>query len=345
VPSYTPASIVIEITQTVKSPAPARARFFVLRAPGPATTSALGSSNRRRSIGACSLLVLLASAWPVAGGAAEPPGGPRDMPAQDASGAPRDLLAVDVQAWRQRVREQIQQKLSLPLGVPQDARVELEVSLLPTGHVADVSTRRASGSAELDTAVRRAVLAATPLDLPADAEGYERLRRFGVTFEPGAGLRMVDPLPQQGQAGAAPAPAERFACNAASAGPATAPNCSHSGSRGELANCYVQALQRRVVKMVAACGAAAYPMQARKNRWEGTVQVAVAFERGGKFGGVSLAESSGQPMLDQRALQMVNEAMLPAPAELFATAFAVRVPVTFRMQHADPEAKTSGRQM
>ncbi len=259
--------------------------------------------------------------------------------------APADPIGTDVQMWRQRIRGQIQQRMSVPPGVPQDARVELEVSLLPTGHVAVVSTARSSGIPDLDSALRRAVLAAAPLDLPADAEGVEKIRRFAVAFEPRSGVRVLDPAPQPGQPAAAAVPpsGERFVCTAP--GPALAPDCSHSGSRNDLLTCFAQALQARVVKMVGACGPAAYPLEARKNRWEGTVQVGVTFERGGKFSTVAIAETSGQPVLDQRGMDMVREAILPAPPELFAAAFTVRVPIVFRMQQRPADAKPASRQM
>ena len=96
--------------------------------------------------------------------------------------------------------------------------------------------------------------------------------------------------------------------------------------------CFAQAVQRRAAKIVSACGVAAYPAEARKNRWEGTVQVGVSFDRGGRSAGVTVAEGSGQALLDQRALDIVQEALLPPPPELYATPFAVRVPMVFRMQ-------------
>jgi TonB family protein len=180
------------------------------------------------------------------------------------------------------------------------------------------------------------VLAAMPLPVPADLAGYERVRRFGAIFEPRSGVQIVDaqaPTPP-GQ-GAAPAPppaaAERFAC-AAGLAPALAPDCSQSGSRNDLLTCFAQAVQRRAVRLVKACGAVAYPLEARRNRWEGTVQVGVSFDRGGRLAGITVAESSGQPLLDQRALEIVQQAMVPPPPELYATPFAVRVPMVFRMQ-------------
>lgn len=247
---------------------------------------------------------------------------------------PADPLATDVEFWRERIRQQIQRRLSLPAGVPDDARAELEVSLLPSGQAVDIYTRRTSGYPDLDMALRRAVLAATPIELPADPAGYERMRRFGLVFEAPGGLRVVDAEPAAG--GAAEAlPAEPFLCSASSLGRALAPDCSRAGSRNDLLTCYAQAVQRRVVKMVAACGSAVYPLEARRNRWEGTVQVAITFDRGGRLGGIDVAQSSGQLLLDQRAIDLVREGLVPPPGELFATPFAVRVPIVFRMQRGE----------
>jgi TonB family protein len=257
--------------------------------------------------------------------------------------------AEEVATWRQRVRDRIHEQLIVPLDVPSDARVELEVSLLPSGNAADVSTRRTSGFPAFDSAARRAVLAATPLPVPADLPGYERVRRFGAIFEPRS-VQIVDapaPVPpgQSAASPAAPAAAERFAC-AAGLGPAPAPDCSQSGSRNHLLTCFAQAVQRRAVRLVSACGAVAYPLEARRNRWEGSVQVGVSFDRGGRLAGIAVAESSGQPLLDQRALEIVQQAMVPPPPELYATPFAVRVPVVFRMQRpASADAKPPRSQM
>ena len=246
---------------------------------------------------------------------------------------PADPLTPDVEFWRERIRQQIQQHLMLPASTPRDARVELDVSLLPSGQAVDIATRKASGFPELDMALRRAVLAATPIDLPADPAGYERVRRFGVVYEAVRGLRIVEPQPFAGQAApAAPPASEPFMCSSASLPAPAAPDCSRSGSRNDLLTCYAQSVQRRVVNLVSACGSSVYPLEARKNRLEGSVQVTVTFDRSGKLNGVSVAESSGQPLLDQRALDLVREGLVPPPAELFATPFAVRVPVVFKMQ-------------
>ena len=130
-------------------------------------------------------LCLCASAFAVQ--AADPATAVGPVPA-----APQ-TLTEDLSAWRQRIRDKIREQFVFPLQVPNDAQVELEVSLLPSGNAADVSTRKTSGFPELDAAARRAVLAATPLPVPGDAASYERVRRFGVIFQARTGLQMIDP--------------------------------------------------------------------------------------------------------------------------------------------------------
>jgi len=228
------------------------------------------------------------------------------------------------------MREAIQQHMTPPASIPLDAQVELEVSLLPSGLAADIATRRASGYPDLDAALRRAVLVATPLPLPADAHSYQRLRRFSVLYEVRSGVRVVDAHSVEPDA----ARAEVFGCRAQ--GVPAPPSCAASGSRVDLLTCYAQAVRARTVATASACGPAVYPEDARRNKWEGTVQVDVNFENGGRLGGVAVAQSSGHPLLDQRAVDLVRESIVPPPAELIATAFVVQVPVVFQMQVRDP---------
>jgi TonB family protein len=259
---------------------------------------------------------------------------PEPAPSVPPAAAPRvpaDPLTPDVQFWRERIRQQIQQRLALPGEVPAAAHVELEVSLLPSGEAVDITTRKPSGAPDLDMALRRAVLAATPIELPADPAGYERLRRFVVTYDVKAGLGVLEAQPAAGGVPRAAAP-EPFLCSAASLPKPQPPNCRRSGSRTDLLTCYAQAVQKRVVMLVSACGSTVYPLEARRNHWEGTAQVAVTFERSGKLAGVMVQESAGQDALDQRALALVREGLVPPPPELYATPFAVQVPVVFRMQ-------------
>jgi TonB family protein len=292
--------------------------------------SCLARRDRARTAPAC--LALGLSLIPALAGAQANDG----VRAAEPAAAAR---SEEVVVWRAAARDRIRNQWIVPSDAAGAARVELEVALLPSGYAADVSTRRSSGSADFDSAARRAVLAAMPLPLPSDAAAYERLRRFGAVFESNGGVQLVDvqglaaaALPL---AAAAPAPAERFVCSTAGLAPPAAPDCSQSGSRTALLTCFAQAVQKRAARLVGACAGSAYPVEARRNRWEGTVQVAIAFAPGGKPAGVSVAQTSGQALLDQRAIEIVQAALVPPPAELYATPFAVRVPMVFRMQRAE----------
>lgn len=250
---------------------------------------------------------------------------------------PAELPVQELQFWRQRMRDAIQQHMSVPQSIPLDAHVELEVSLLPSGLAGDVTTRRASGFPDLDAALRRAVLEATPLPLPSQPQAYARLRRFSVLYEVRSGVRVVDapaPSPQTPRT-------ESFACRAPDA--AKAPDCTSGGSRADLLTCFAQAVRARTLGVAAACGADVYPQEARRNVWEGTVQVGISFESAGRLSVVAVAESSGHEVLDQRAVDLVRESIVPPPPELLATAFMVQVPVVFRMQAAQPDAAPAAK--
>ncbi|HZP89188.1 MAG TPA: TonB family protein [Burkholderiales bacterium] len=273
--------------------------------------------------------------------------GPRLAPqqiAQAATSAPAGTLAADaeLQRWRQRIRDSIQAQMGALPEVPSDAQVELEVSLLPSGLAADVTTRKTSGYPSLDAAARRAILAATPLPLPADPETYAQLRRFAVLYAPRSGVHIFDAHPLSEALPPHPAAGQehdRLACRVEALRSTEAPNCQHARSRGELLTCFAQAVKNRTIEVAGVCGDV-YPIEARKRNLEGTTQIGVIYDREGKLSAVSVAESSGQPLLDQRALELVRQAVLPVPAELQATPFAVRIPVVFRMQRTEPSGTT-----
>ncbi|MCW5621847.1 MAG: TonB family protein [Burkholderiales bacterium] len=257
---------------------------------------------------------------------------PQPSTAPPADMEPAELPVQELQFWRQRIRDAIQQHMSVPQSIPLDAHVELEVSLLSNGLAGDITTRRASGFPDLDAALRRAVLEATPLPLPSQPQAYARLRRFSVLYEVRSGVRVVDapaPSPQTPRS-------ESFACRAPDA--AKAPDCASGGSRADLLTCFAQAVRARTLGVAAACGADVYPLEARRNAWEGTVQIEIGFESAGRLSVVSVAESSGHEVLDQRAVDLVRESIVPPPPELLASAFMVQVPVVFRMQEAQPDA-------
>lgn len=250
------------------------------------------------------------------------------------------LSEGEVRGWRQRIGDAIAQKMETVASVPHDAQVEIDVSVLPSGLAADIATHRTSGYPALDTAVRRAVLAAQPLPLPSDPAAYAQLRRFAVRFEPRAGVHVAEahPAPDALPPAPPPAMAEPFTCRAGNLAPASVPACQPSASHADLLTCFAQAVKTRTSEVVGACGVDVYPLEARRQNLEGTTYVGVTYDRGGKLSGVAVTESSGQPLLDQRALELIRQSVLPAPQELHAAPFAVRIPVVFRMQRAGAAA-------
>jgi TonB family C-terminal domain len=76
-----------------------------------------------------------------------------------------------------------------------------------------------------------------------------------------------------------------------------------------------------------------YPRLARDRRWQGTTQLVLRIRADGSLGEVIVATSSGYEILDERALEVVNQIKLPAvPLEIQSRAFAVRIPVRFDLK-------------
>ncbi|PVB62397.1 energy transducer TonB [Labrenzia sp. 011] len=74
-----------------------------------------------------------------------------------------------------------------------------------------------------------------------------------------------------------------------------------------------------------------YPRQARRENLSGTVQVAFTISRSGAVSGIRVVRSSGQPVLDQAALDMVRRAapMPKFPAGMTVGRLSLQVPVRF----------------
>lgn len=83
-----------------------------------------------------------------------------------------------------------------------------------------------------------------------------------------------------------------------------------------------------------AARAGGYPAIALKRGWHGVVRVKVSFNRDGFARQVSVKDSSGHKVLDDRALEMVRQACaeLVFPDALSHRAFSVVVPVDFKLQ-------------
>ncbi len=76
-----------------------------------------------------------------------------------------------------------------------------------------------------------------------------------------------------------------------------------------------------------------YPALARERGWEGSVEIALDFRRLLPEPGISLAASSGRPVLDEQALEMIRQAarVTEVPERLKGKDFRVLLPVQFSL--------------
>lgn len=76
-----------------------------------------------------------------------------------------------------------------------------------------------------------------------------------------------------------------------------------------------------------------YPSQAIDAGWGGTAEVRVSVPAVGAVQVAELTKSSGHPLLDEAALEMLRQAApaTPVPAALRGRAFAVNLPVVFEL--------------
>jgi TonB family protein len=91
-------------------------------------------------------------------------------------------------------------------------------------------------------------------------------------------------------------------------------------------------IQKRVGRIVNERGERMYPRLARERKWEGTTQVAVEYSANGKLKRVTVATSSGYAVLDQKAVEMVQEVLPVVPRELRSKNFTVRLPILFKLK-------------
>ncbi len=77
-----------------------------------------------------------------------------------------------------------------------------------------------------------------------------------------------------------------------------------------------------------------YPPVAQRRGWEGTAEVLLQIAADGKVTSITLGKSSGRPVLDEEALNMVRKAkpLPPAPQDLRGRELTVTVPIVFKLQ-------------
>jgi len=112
------------------------------------------------------------------------------LAAQQAAQAARDKAVQDaaidamVNEYKAKIVTKIRRNIVKPPDVPDDARAEFRVTLLPGGTVLSVELKKTSGKAAYDNAVERAILKSQPLPLPADVATFNRFRVLLLVFRP-----------------------------------------------------------------------------------------------------------------------------------------------------------------
>ncbi len=89
-----------------------------------------------------------------------------------------------VDEYRAKISAKIRRNVVMPPNVPDDARAEFLVTLLPGGAVLKAALKKSSGNAAYDSAVERAILKSDPLPLPPDVQLFNRFRELDMAFKP-----------------------------------------------------------------------------------------------------------------------------------------------------------------
>jgi len=112
------------------------------------------------------------------------------LAAQQAAQAAREKAAQDaaidamVNEYKAKIITKIRRNIVKPPDVPDDARAEFRVTLLPGGTVLSAELKKSSGNVAYDNAVERAILKSQPLPLPADVAMFNRFRVLLLVFRP-----------------------------------------------------------------------------------------------------------------------------------------------------------------
>ena len=89
-----------------------------------------------------------------------------------------------VDEHKARIVAKIRRNIVMPPDVPDNAKAEFDVTLLPGGSVLSAKLVRPSGNEAYDSAVERAILKAQPLPLPPDVALFNKFRELHLKFSP-----------------------------------------------------------------------------------------------------------------------------------------------------------------
>ena len=102
-----------------------------------------------------------------------------------------------------------------------------------------------------------------------------------------------------------------------------------SAAQGEAANEYLAGIRRKIEL------AKSFPEAARRQGIEGTAQIEFVVLVDGQAGGIKLAQSSNNQILDNEALATIKRAapFAPIPQELFnSSQIILRIPIVFELK-------------
>ena len=88
--------------------------------------------------------------------------------------AARAGMQGDMDKYKLAIATKVRGKLLRPPGLTGNPEATFEVDQLPSGEVLDVRLKRSSGVPALDDAIKRAILGASPLPLPANPSLFQR---------------------------------------------------------------------------------------------------------------------------------------------------------------------------
>jgi colicin import membrane protein len=92
--------------------------------------------------------------------------------------------ATQVGRYQDLIRNKIRRNIVMPPDVPESAKAEFKVTLLPSGDVMAVELLKSSGNTAYDNAAERAIYKAQPLPMPPD-EGLQKMfRELRLTIRP-----------------------------------------------------------------------------------------------------------------------------------------------------------------
>lgn len=102
--------------------------------------------------------------------------------AAEAAQATANARVID--EFKAKIVGKIRRNISVVQDVPETAKAEFDVTLLPGGSVLSVRLVKPSGHEAYDSAVERAILRSQPLPLPADPSMFGKFRELHLAFRP-----------------------------------------------------------------------------------------------------------------------------------------------------------------